>query len=245
MKVSRTTLTNPIQADEKSLADAEENSFERPAKFLLDFRLRQKLKLLREKVANAMTILHSTIGTIKCLLRHHMSRMKSFGSASGSTSADVITSIFKEQLHLAYTDLTKFESLKEKIRDTASLLSDLLSYDHAFSLEQLVQEQKDDSRVMRELSEKATEDSRSIKLITIITAVFFPATVTGVIIHGSDSNIGLLTYAEFLFHTIRPDWQWQFSNGTLYLGVFRSHNTLDCTYHSSMGCVTQRFYVDI
>jgi len=109
-----------------------------------------------------------------------MSFKKPIDPASDSRSANVIMSIFEEQLCHAYTDLTKFESLNEKIRDTASLLSDLLSYDHASSLEQLVQEQKDDSSVMRELSEKATGDSRSIKLITIITAIFFPATVTAV-----------------------------------------------------------------
>lgn len=102
-----------------------------------------------------------------------MNRKEQFGSTSGSKSDDEITTMFEEQLRHAYTDLAKFESLNEKIRSTTSLLSDLLSYDHAFSLEQLVQEQKDDSK-------KATEDSRSIKLITIITAVFFPATVTAV-----------------------------------------------------------------
>ena len=165
-----------MQTDEKALVDVEENEFERPAKFQLDFRLRQKLKILQDKIVNAMPMLQSTIETVKCLQRHH-------GSYSGSRSANVIASIFEEQLHQAYAYLTKFESLNERIRDTASLLSDLLSYDHAFSLEQLVQEQKDDSSVMRGLSEKATEDSKSIKMITIITAVFFPATVTAVRIH--------------------------------------------------------------
>jgi len=180
-RISRAVLTNPIQTDQKALAEVEEeNSSERPARFQLDFRHRQKLKILQDKIGNARTILQSTIETIKCLQRYHKIRKESFGSASGSRSANVITTVFEEQLRQAYSDLTKFESLNERIRDTASLVSDLLSYDHAFSLEQLVQEQKDDSSVMRALFEKATEDSRSIKIITIITAIFLPATVTAV-----------------------------------------------------------------
>lgn len=131
-----------------------------------------------------MTILQSTIQTLECFL-HHMRRTEPFRSAS----ANGIASIFEEVLRHAHTELTKFESLNKRIRDTTLLHSDLLSYVHASSLEQLVQEQKDDNRVIRELSEKATQDSRSIKLITIITSVFFPATVTAVRILGFDSDV--------------------------------------------------------
>lgn len=50
-------------------------------------------------------------------------------------------------------------------------------------------------------------------------------------------------HTGLLFHPIRPDCQRPFSNGALYLGVFRSHDTLDSPYDSSMGCAAQRLRV--
>ncbi len=59
-------------------------------------------------------------------------------------------------------------------------LSDLLSLGNGFSLKQLAEEAKVDNVIMRRLAEKTTQDAAAVKVLTIITLIYLPATVVSV-----------------------------------------------------------------
>jgi len=126
---------------------------------------------VRDKISGIIVSLHSTSATIRALQLYFSQWVKANGHFS--KHADDVMRVFDESLEEASTYLNRAKNLDAKATDTATLLSDLLSYENTISL-------KNDSDAMRKMSQQATEDSRSIKVITIITTVFVPPTVTAV-----------------------------------------------------------------
>lgn len=142
-----------------------------PKDFEIDFRHRQQLNLSQEKITNVRIALRSTMMTIESLQRHLLALAEILKLPSAAVAH--INGTFQENLEQASIHLSRSEKLADKVKETATILSDLLSFNDTSSL-------REDSIAMRKMSEQAAEDSRSIKLITIITAIFLPATVTAV-----------------------------------------------------------------
>lgn len=59
-------------------------------------------------------------------------------------------------------------------------LSSLLDHGNGFSLKQLAEEARKENITMRQLTEKSTKDAASVKVLTIITLIYLPATVVSV-----------------------------------------------------------------
>lgn len=152
------------------MAEAGEWALGLPKDFKIDFGERKKLNLLHDKVCNVRVALQSSITTIKAL-RRDFEKVTVLNLPSANF--DCLIGVLDECLDQASIYLAEAEIIDAKVKEAATLLLDFLSHNDTVSL-------RDDSIAMRKMSEQATEDSRSIKLITIITAIFLPATVTAV-----------------------------------------------------------------
>jgi hypothetical protein len=185
------------------VAEAGECALRLPKDFKIDFGHRKELNVFHGKVCNVRIALQSSITTIKALRRHFHEKAKILNLLSANF--DCAIGVLNECLDQASIYLAEAEIIDAKVKEAATLLSDLLSYNDTVSL-------REDSIAMRKMSEQATEDSRSIKLITIITAIFLPATVTAV---SQDLTTRItcrvLIVTELLLHSVRPGRRGQFS----------------------------------
>ncbi|QDS74805.1 hypothetical protein FKW77_002238 [Venturia effusa] len=169
-------LTQQVQdmADTIALSDVAGQDSSRRVEISVSFSDRQKLKTLEDKILNLRTMLESSMLTIASL----RSRLSSLEDA-GKPEEDKVSVLD----HLAEASdqtslyLIKVDVLRKQVKGAATLLSDILTYDNAFNLKVLAQEARKDNMAMIGLSEQAVEDSRAIRIITIITVVFLPATV--------------------------------------------------------------------
>lgn len=163
------------QSDRITLADVAKDKIDGLPEFNIDFRDRQRLKTLEDAILNLEIMLSSTIGTISCLMD---SLSKPMGQQNGDSSTEeTLCNGFSEILNETKLYLTKAQVLEKRIQGASALLSGLLDYENAYSLRLLAEEARNDNMAMRNLTEKATKDSGAIKIITIITVFFLPATV--------------------------------------------------------------------
>ena len=72
-------------------------------------------------------------------------------------------------------------------------MSSLLDLGNGHSLKLLAEEARTENVTMRRLTEKATQDAAAVKVLTIMTLVYLPATVVSV----SQSNT-VLAYKPYL-----------------------------------------------
>ena len=75
-------------------------------------------------------------------------------------------------------------------------LSNILDLGNGFSLKQLGEEARNENVTMRRLAEKSTEDSAAVKVLTIITLIYLPATVVSV-----NSALPRLCAVSLLIHS--------------------------------------------
>jgi Mg2+ and Co2+ transporter CorA len=163
------------QSDRITLADVAKDKIDGLPEFNIDFRDRQRLKTLEDAILNLEIMLSSTISTISCLMG---SLSKPMGQQNGdSWTEETLSNGFSEILNETKLYLTKAQVLEKRIQGASALLSGLLDYENAYSLRLLAEEARNDNTAMRNLTEKATKDSSAIKIITIITVFFLPATV--------------------------------------------------------------------
>ena len=59
-------------------------------------------------------------------------------------------------------------------------LSSLLDLGNGSSLKELAEEARQENTTMRKLTEKSTQDAAAVKVLTMITLVYLPATVVSV-----------------------------------------------------------------
>ncbi|KAI9801453.1 MAG: hypothetical protein M1833_002685 [Piccolia ochrophora] len=136
----------------------------------IDFADRQRLKQLDDRVVDILVMHDATLDTVSNLL----------GQCSDlDCGSSAFTQALSEQLRELELNKHKAEALYKKLEATARLLSDLLDYELAFSLKGLVDESRKDNVIMRDLTAKATKDAGAMKVITVITIVFLPASVVG------------------------------------------------------------------
>lgn len=91
-----------------------------------------------------------------------------------------ILNLLTEALNQANAYLVKAEVLRKQVKGATTLLTDILTYENAFVLKVLAEEARIDNVAMVRLSAQAAEDSSAIRIITIITVIFLPATVVSV-----------------------------------------------------------------
>lgn len=187
------------QADTIALSDVAGQDPTGRVNISVSFSDRQKLKTLEDKILNLRTMLKSTSLTIASLESRFSSLEKAENKREDKES---IFNIFAETSDQTSLYLIKVDVLRKQVKGAATLLTDILTYDNAFNLKILAQEARNDNMAMIGLSEQAAEDSRAIRIITIITVVFLPATVVSVSKCLVRDFPASLIAAELLFDTI-------------------------------------------
>ena len=174
-------LTKEIsqQTDLFSVASIDE---EHPIRSI-NFEARQNLNDLEDELIDTLLILDSTEETVESLRENYERLCSTLGSQSEGHEQDANDSIcraLQEKKQEIVTDRKKIHALRTKLKGTIKLLSSLLDLDNGISLKRLTQEATEESGSMRRLAERSTQDAATVKMLTVITIVYLPATAISV-----------------------------------------------------------------
>lgn len=169
---------------------------------LADFEERQMLKDSEDRLIDMLLIFDATCDTITSLLDKYQNfRVGCDSSWDGGNrmGSDLIVCALQERQEDVQSSRNKVKSLHKKVQGTTNLvskcflniqvhctlknssqLSSLLDHGNGSSLKQLAEEARKENITMRQLTEKSTKDAAAVKVLTIITLVYLPATVVSV-----------------------------------------------------------------
>lgn len=149
---------------------------------MLDWGQRQELLLLDQKLLNASVVIKSTSNNVRTLRGFHDSVRKKRGESQNLTNDSF--SIFLEQLGELDHLLERVEALRSELHGIADLVASFLDLRNGFALQSLAKESaKENEEVrklnesMHKLAERSTQDSAAVKVLTILTLIYLPATV--------------------------------------------------------------------
>ncbi|KAL2049176.1 hypothetical protein ABVK25_010526 [Lepraria finkii] len=157
-------LTDKIrkQSDRVLVASIDERD---PAR-LLGVEERQNLKEIEDDIIDILSVLDATADTIQSLLGKYRQFRRDIRSGLENLFGDGIDSIecaLQERQKDVHMNRQKVEKLHAKVQGTTNLLSSLLDLGSGNSL--------------HHLTEKGTQDAAAVKVLTIITLIYLPATV--------------------------------------------------------------------
>jgi hypothetical protein len=148
---------------------------------LFDSNRRQHLVHLEQIVSTAVLVARATSDTVEALSHHHKLMQV---DCSGSTAADIVAAGLHEQSRILSLTILSLDTMRSKLQSSTTLLSSLLDQSSGHALETLGQESRKENVEMRALSErmhklteKATQDAAAVKVLTIMTLIYLPATV--------------------------------------------------------------------
>ncbi|MCJ1263928.1 hypothetical protein MMC22_003798 [Lobaria immixta] len=173
---------------------------------LLDFKERQLLKDIEDQIIDILLVLDSTSDTISSVAEMY----KQFCQGSSKIyedlnddEFDLISFSLQEKQRDVVQNRKKIETLHAKIQGTATLLSSLLDLGNGSSIKQLAEEARKENYAIRQLTEKSTRDAAAVKVLTMITLIYLPATAVLVSLDSNSiffSNIIAHVVSEFLFY---------------------------------------------
>jgi hypothetical protein len=182
---------------------------------------RQALMILDDKLQNTATVIKSTIENVKAHLDCHGSVQEGAPKDEEPPRPFVIPS-FMEQLHELHMLTVRVDALRTRLQGITSLVSSFLELNNGFALQSLAKESRKENEEMRKLSqrmhgltEKGTQDAAAVKVLTILTLIYLPATVVSNFF--STSFVNLQTSAGKPNHVVvSGDW-WIFVAASLPL----------------------------
>ncbi|CAI6338066.1 unnamed protein product [Periconia digitata] len=143
----------------------------------------QKLKRLEDHVTDVLICLDSTTDTLSTFstMIHQILR-------SPKIDVDIVAVLIGEKLKETNYLRQRAESILLKIRNTRSVISSLLEHRTGHdlnrqmeALQSIEKEAKNENAIMRELAEKASRDSSSVRILTMITLIYLPFTVVSLL----------------------------------------------------------------
>jgi hypothetical protein len=144
---------------------------------------RQELMLLDEKMLNAELVIKATTNTVQYLLEFHRSTQK-LEVEQRVVNDDFIAFVLLDQLHELDLNSLRVEALRARLQGITNLVSSFLDLNSGFALQGLAKESRKENEEMRHLSErmheltkKSTQDAAAVKVLTILTLIYLPATV--------------------------------------------------------------------
>lgn len=146
---------------------------------LPDVEERQHLKELEDQILDVILVLDSTNDTILSLLENYRRFRQDpcVWEETDDGGYDAIEFAFQEKLKDVSSSRKKVQTLHAKLKSTIDLLSSLLDLGNGHSLRQLAEESRQENLTMRNLTEKSTQDGTAVKVLTMITLIYLPATV--------------------------------------------------------------------
>ncbi|KAJ8110297.1 hypothetical protein OPT61_g6826 [Boeremia exigua] len=152
----------------------------------------QQLKEIEDDVADLIMCLDSSLDTLTSFTRMYEEfqrhrqgeRPVSEAQRDKLTKTDTVVVAFKEKAQEVMYTRKKAESLLSKIQNTRKLVSSLLERQSAFNINQqigalqsLERQGQQENKSMRQLTEKSSRDSSSMRILTIITMIYLPCTI--------------------------------------------------------------------
>jgi hypothetical protein len=200
------TLSLEIEQHASQLLGASQDN--RSPISMADAGQQQILMVLQEKLSNAILALQALQADLKIMNTHIVT--------DNSTHLNLVRLIAQEKVEEAERLILKAEALRSRLDAIALLVSSTLELSNGFVLQQLGKESRRENEQMRVLSErmhllteKSTQDAAAVKVLTIITLVYLPFTVTTNFF--STSFVGVSTSANHIYLT--RDWWILFATG--------------------------------
>ena len=141
---------------------------------------RQSLMILDEKVQNALSAIRHTKELLEAVIEEYQAMQR---AQTGLAIADILT-IFKNLLRETDVLVLRLQALQTRLQGVSNIVSSFLELSSGFALQQLTRESRRENEAMRQLSErmhhlteKATRDAAAVKVLTIMTMIYLPATV--------------------------------------------------------------------
>jgi hypothetical protein len=163
---------------------------------------RQSLMILDEKVQNSLSAVRHTKELLEAVLHEY----DMLCNKHPDMANDDIFTVFKCLLRESDVFLLRLEALQTRLQGVANIVSSFLELSSGFALQQLTRESRRENEAMRQLSErmhhlteKATQDAAAVKVLTIMTMIYLPATVvsnffsTSFVSTNSNQNIIVLS----------------------------------------------------
>ncbi|KAF1940897.1 hypothetical protein EJ02DRAFT_467052 [Clathrospora elynae] len=145
----------------------------------------QKLTQIGDTIADVLLCLDSTLDTIATLCKIYVTlpRFKKHTGAPKLESSVIDVAFDKLKAHVEYTR-KKAEALQSKARNTRELISLLSEKQNGYNLNQqmtalqnIEKDASEENAMVRQLAEKSSQDSSSVKILTIIMLIYLPCTV--------------------------------------------------------------------
>jgi hypothetical protein len=97
--------------------------------------------------------------------------------SEGSCGGESCNFIIEEQLRELEQISGRIDALRAELQSITSLVSSFLDLSNGFALQELAKESGKDNGQMRLLTQKSTQDAAAVKVLTILTLIYLPATV--------------------------------------------------------------------
>ncbi|KAF2872633.1 hypothetical protein BDV95DRAFT_391903 [Massariosphaeria phaeospora] len=149
----------------------------------------QQLKQIEDQIADLILCLDSTsdtVGTFQDMYdQFRANRMhEPLSHEASAYGSDAVVFALKDQAKEVAYIRKKAAALLSKVQNTRTLISSLLerqsghNINHQISALQALEKQgQDENAIMRELAEKNSRDSSSMRVLTIITMIYLPCTI--------------------------------------------------------------------
>ena len=174
----------------------------------VDFESRQILNDMENELVDALSVLDSTEDTIEALCENHQQYRFRWHQHSEKYelggNVPLCNALLQMRTEVAVTR-KKIKALSAKLKGAIKLLSSLLDLENGISLTRLTQEAAEESGNMRRLTEKSTQDAATVKMLTVITIIYLPATAISVRFFAQCMIIWVTTNRplELFFHRVR------------------------------------------
>jgi hypothetical protein len=192
------------------------------------------IMLLDEKLINALLVARAQLNTVKSL-----QISESTNTVHPQGDSKFTQYVLQEQTSDLELCIVQLNALRTKLSSARTLLSSFLDLGSGLALQNLARESRQENEEMRRLSErmhqlteKATKDAAAVKVLTILTLIYLPATVVSNFF--STSFVGTEGPSNHI--TVSSDW-WVFvavsvplTAFTLYIWYIWKNQQADGTY---------------
>ncbi|EXJ91804.1 hypothetical protein A1O3_00354 [Capronia epimyces CBS 606.96] len=160
------------QADGAIVADLDGEEVE-----LSHFDERQYLKQLEDAVEEAISLLihiRDTAETMRAMMRRHRKYTAESTALKGHA---ILDRGFQDMVRNLEHYEAQAKTLQRKVRSASDLVSSILDLSNSTALKNLAVASAQENAGMHELTKKATQDAAAVKVLTILTLIYLPATV--------------------------------------------------------------------
>ncbi|OCK74722.1 hypothetical protein K432DRAFT_363217 [Lepidopterella palustris CBS 459.81] len=217
---------------------------------------RQTLKQLEDSIIDLGVILPTMLNTVTGICDQYRKNCRQSCRETGGDECFCAAIIEELDQHVREVELyvKRAQSLKDKVKSTTQLLSDLLHYEDAVALKDIGREAQLENKAMHYLTERSTKDAAAVKVLTVISLIYLPTTIVAnffstQFVHTNDSgNMQISTSAWLLaaiaipltFLTIAIWWIWVYYKNSVSLKISQLNGPRKYSLSSSLRFLIRR-----